>query len=245
MGRGVALALLIRLAHADRRTRPLAVPDADSGAGGRADRGAQAHERPTRSHGGVGQCALADPRSVGAHVGTRRRDHGEARSGPAAGGGGRAGRESVAAPRQRAGSRGRVLCTYEGAGRANRSLRRIDEDIRGEARVRAEWNSDSRIRFRNRRWWLKVRALAAGGWPELVPRTLAEEGRKETARAGTKRRATLPRREALRRGGSPCSRRDGRTRSRPRRGSRARRCRRTTPIVPCGRTCTQTDTTRT
>ena len=51
-----------------------------------------------------------------------------------------------------------------------RTPRRIAEDIWGEARVAAEWNSDSWMRSQVRRWIPKAEALADGGWRDLVPR---------------------------------------------------------------------------
>ena len=57
----------------------------------------------------------------------------------------------------------------------NKSPRRIAEDIWGEARVRAEWSSDSWMRSQVRRWILKARALAAGGWRDLLPGHVPEE----------------------------------------------------------------------
>ena len=59
--------------------------------------------------------------------------------------------------------------------RENKSPRRIAEDIWREARVAAEWNSDSWMRSQIRRWIPKARALANGGWRDLVPRTVPEE----------------------------------------------------------------------
>ena len=59
--------------------------------------------------------------------------------------------------------------------RKNKTPRRIAEDIWGKARVAAEWNSDSWMRSQVRRWIPKARALADGGWRDLVPRYVPEE----------------------------------------------------------------------
>ena len=57
----------------------------------------------------------------------------------------------------------------------NKSPRGIAEDIWGKARVADEWNSDSWMRSQVRRWIPKARALADGGWRDLVPRALPGE----------------------------------------------------------------------
>ena len=48
------------------------------------------------------------------------------------------------------------------------------ERIWGEARVALEWNSESWMRAQVRRWIPKARALAGGGWRDLVPRQVPE-----------------------------------------------------------------------
>ena len=48
-------------------------------------------------------------------------------------------------------------------------------DIWGPERVAAEWTSDSWMRSQMRRWIPKARALADGGWRDLVPRAVPEE----------------------------------------------------------------------
>jgi len=58
---------------------------------------------------------------------------------------------------------------------ANRTPRGIAEEIWGAERVAAEWSSESWMRSQIRRWIPKARALAAGGWRELVPRHELEE----------------------------------------------------------------------
>lgn len=51
----------------------------------------------------------------------------------------------------------------------NKTPRRIAEDIWGKTRVKAEWSSDSWMRAQVRRWIPKAKALAEGGWRDLVP----------------------------------------------------------------------------
>lgn len=58
---------------------------------------------------------------------------------------------------------------------AERSHRRIAEDIWGRERVAAEWSSDGWMRAQVRRWVPKAEALAAGGWHDLVPGHATEE----------------------------------------------------------------------
>ena len=53
---------------------------------------------------------------------------------------------------------------------AGRSARGIAMDVWGEEAVAGEWGSDSWMRSQVRRWIPKARALADGGWRELVPR---------------------------------------------------------------------------
>ena len=59
--------------------------------------------------------------------------------------------------------------------KAEKSHRRIAEDIFGKAAVDAEWHSDSWMRSQVRRWISRARALAGGGWRDLVPRELLDE----------------------------------------------------------------------
>ena len=54
--------------------------------------------------------------------------------------------------------------------RAKKSPRWMAERIWGEARVDEEWSSESWMRAQVRRWIPKAKALADGGWHDLVPR---------------------------------------------------------------------------
>ena len=60
---------------------------------------------------------------------------------------------------------------------ADRPHRWMAERIWGEARVISEWSSDGWMRAQVRRWIPKARALAAGGWRDLVPRHVPEPWR--------------------------------------------------------------------
>lgn len=57
---------------------------------------------------------------------------------------------------------------------AEKSHRWMAERIWGEARVASEWSSESWMRAQVRRWIPKARALAEGGWRDLVPRQVPE-----------------------------------------------------------------------
>lgn len=59
--------------------------------------------------------------------------------------------------------------------RAGKKPRGIAEDIWEKEDVAKVWASDSWMRSQVRRWVAKAEALAAGGWRELVPRSLPEE----------------------------------------------------------------------
>ena len=65
------------------------------------------------------------------------------------------------------------MSVMDGLG-ADRSHRWMAERIWGETRVASEWSSDSWMRAQVRRWIPKARALAAGGWRDLVPRHVPE-----------------------------------------------------------------------
>ena len=54
--------------------------------------------------------------------------------------------------------------------RAGKTPRQIAVDIYGADEVAAEWYSDGGMRSQVRRWIDKARALADGGWRDLVPR---------------------------------------------------------------------------
>ena len=60
---------------------------------------------------------------------------------------------------------------------ADRSHRWMAERIWGEDRVAEEWSSESWMRARVRRWVPKAKALAGGGWRDLVPRQAPEPWR--------------------------------------------------------------------
>ena len=57
---------------------------------------------------------------------------------------------------------------------ATKTARGLAEEIWGEKNVAAVWNSDSWMRAQVRRWIPKARALAAGGWRDLVSRHVPE-----------------------------------------------------------------------
>ena len=59
--------------------------------------------------------------------------------------------------------------------RAEKTQRQIAEDIYGADKVAAEWHSDGWMRSQVRRWIPKARAMADGGWRDLVPRYVSEE----------------------------------------------------------------------
>ena len=54
--------------------------------------------------------------------------------------------------------------------RADRKPRQIAVDIYGADEVKSNWYPDSGMRSQVRRWIDKARALADGGWRDLVPR---------------------------------------------------------------------------
>ena len=104
---------------------------------------------------------------------------------PAAGGPGRPDRRPVAGRRPPAPSsdgvgRGQadraLVSVLDGLG-AEKSHRWTVERIWGEARVASEWSSESWMRAQVLRWIPKARALAAGGWRDLVPRHVPEPWR--------------------------------------------------------------------
>ena len=64
---------------------------------------------------------------------------------------------------------------------AEKSHRWMAERIWGEARVGSEWSSESWMRAQVRRWIPKARALAEGGWRDLVPRQVPEPWRETPA----------------------------------------------------------------
>ena len=53
---------------------------------------------------------------------------------------------------------------------AGRTARGIAEDVWGAEAVAREWTADGWMRSRARRRIRKARALADGGWRDLVPR---------------------------------------------------------------------------
>jgi len=81
------------------------------------------------------------------------------------------------------------------------------ERIWGEARVASEWSSESWMPAQVRRWIPKARALAAGGWRDLVPRHIPEPWR-ATPTAGSGAERPFVRRDRRRRriGNSPAIR---------------------------------------
>ena len=64
---------------------------------------------------------------------------------------------------------------------AEKSHRWMAARIWGEARVASEWSSESWMRAQVRRWIPKARALAQGGWRDLVPRQVPEPWRETPA----------------------------------------------------------------
>ena len=59
--------------------------------------------------------------------------------------------------------------------RAKKTQRQIAEDIFGAEEVEAEWYPDGGMRSQMRRWIKKAKALAEGGWRDLVPRYVPDE----------------------------------------------------------------------
>ena len=55
--------------------------------------------------------------------------------------------------------------------------RSMAERIWGRKRVDEEWSSESWMRAQIRRWIPKAKALAEGGWRDLVPRNMPEPWR--------------------------------------------------------------------
>lgn len=68
----------------------------------------------------------------------------------------------------------RLMAVLDGL-RAGKKPRGIAEDIWGEKDVASIWASDCWMRSQVRRWIPKARALAEGGWRDLVPRVPAGE----------------------------------------------------------------------
>ena len=68
----------------------------------------------------------------------------------------------------------RLMTVLDGL-RAGKKPRGIAEDIWKKEDVAAVWTSDSWMRSQVRRWIPKARALAEGGWRDLVPRGPAGE----------------------------------------------------------------------
>ncbi len=86
---------------------------------------------------------------------------------------------SPPAPSSDAALRGRadraLVSVLDGIG-AEKSHRWMAERIWGEARVAEEWSSESWMPAQVRRWIPKARALAAGGWRNLVPAMCRSHG---------------------------------------------------------------------
>ncbi len=59
--------------------------------------------------------------------------------------------------------------------RRGRKPRGIAADVWGADRVAEEWVAREGMRSQMRRWIPKARALAAGGWRDLVPREPPDE----------------------------------------------------------------------
>ena len=59
--------------------------------------------------------------------------------------------------------------------KAEKTPRRIAEDIFGAAEVAAHWHTDGWMRSQVRRWIAKAKALGDGGWRDLVPRYVFDE----------------------------------------------------------------------
>ena len=59
--------------------------------------------------------------------------------------------------------------------REGKKPRQIAVDIFGAEEVKAEWYTDGGMRSQIRRWIPKARAMADGGWRDLVPRYVANE----------------------------------------------------------------------
>ena len=59
--------------------------------------------------------------------------------------------------------------------REGKKPRQIAVDIFGAEEVKAEWYADGGMRSQIRRWIPKARAMADGGWRDLVPRYVANE----------------------------------------------------------------------
>ena len=163
----------------DPAAEPLvALAAADGGHG----RGVAPDGRRSRAQGGVPGRGRAGAGSGRRPVSRRRRDRDPApvRAQDAALGASHAGIlgcRGPACPSKRGGLGGedRELVQVLDGLRKNKTPRRIAEDIWGKARVAAEWNSDSWMRSQVRRWIPKARALADGGWRDLVPRYVPEE----------------------------------------------------------------------
>ena len=59
--------------------------------------------------------------------------------------------------------------------REEKTQRQIAEDIFGTDEVKAKWGPDGWMRSQVRRRIPKARALAEGGWRDLVPRHVPDE----------------------------------------------------------------------
>ena len=77
------------------------------------------------------------------------------------------------APRQRAGDRSKARLSPRRARRRQASP--VYAAIFGAEEVKAEWYADGGMRSQIRRWIPKARAMADGGWRDLVPRYVANE----------------------------------------------------------------------
>ena len=59
--------------------------------------------------------------------------------------------------------------------RAGKSPHQMTGDIYGASHVAADWYSDGGMRSQIRRWIPEAKALAEGGWRDLVPRHVTGE----------------------------------------------------------------------
>ena len=59
--------------------------------------------------------------------------------------------------------------------RAEKTHRQIAEDVFGADEVAAKWHPDGWMRSQVRRWIPRAKALAEGGWRDLVPRYVPAE----------------------------------------------------------------------
>ena len=161
-----------------RRSLAHALPARHAGAGRRARSGPLAGSDAAARAARRGGCAAGRTPAAKRAV----RPQGGAGPQPAAGGPGRAARRSVAglrapAPSSEAALRARVdraLVPVLDGLEAAKPPRWMAERIWGEERVAEEWSSESWMRAQVRRWIPKARALAEGGWRDLVPRHAPE-----------------------------------------------------------------------